>query len=412
VLLAGFALPSDAVVVQYTGTLEAGLGDPGDIQPPPGPFLPGGTNPNICSGTNPATCNLDPGVNGLPACGAGLTRHSNASGPVAGIANVNAARSVIFDLTAGQYQNNKFIYGTMMATTGGTNAFNQPLQAHSGPAGPNGGVFPLTVSSAGGGAANPADNCTLLFTPNFLGTNLVNRTHMTTGGWPAEPITAGQRPGQQDLTLGSGRGFGGTSLAPFIHTFPGQTALNQRITVTRGPNTFGGGARLSGGGRIDLGAIVGGGGTTITGFWLSGPRILGHGITSGTGGANWRTQLVTQMNAFNHSLFCPAPAAPCVPVTLAVENFPFTTGRVVQNESGGNYVSHRTSTGFDNRNAAGTTGTLQVVAPWNGNLLALQLWFGGTQKLTFNFAPEPGASALLAAGVVAVLGLHFRRRAK
>jgi hypothetical protein len=390
-LMAGLALPAQAVIVQYTGTLEAGLGDPGDILPNPGPFPPLGTpgQANICSGTNPATCILDPSPNGLPACARGLTPHSDSSGPLAGLANIGqtAPRSIMFTVTP-------FLYGTDMATTGGLNKFNQPLQAHSGMAGANGGAIVTTGGPNG---------CTLFFTPNFLATNLVNRTHFTRGLWPHKP-TAGQRPGVQDLTLGSGRGFGGPASAPLIHTFPGQTALNQRITVTAGPNKFGGGARGTGGGKINLGAIVGGGGTTITGFWLSGPRILGHGITTKP------TQVFTQMNAFNHSLFCPAPAAPCVPVTLAVENFPYTTGRVVQNESGGNYVSHRTSTGFDNRNAAGTTGTLQVIAPWNGNLLALQLWFGGTERLTFEFLPEPRATVMLAAGIFLVLGLHLWQR--
>jgi hypothetical protein len=354
-----------------------------------------------------STCNLDPGVNGLPACGAGLTRHSNAVGPIAGVAEVGKTvpRSVMFTVKP-------YIYGTIMATTGGTNVFNQPLQAHPGVAGINGGARARIDITSGTG--NTADNCGLTFTPNFLALALVNRSHFTTGAWPHDPTgtnpATGQRPGQQDLTLGTGRGFGGPSGAPFIHTFPGQTAFNQRITVTAGPNKFGGGARLTGGGQVNLGAIVGGGGTTITGFWLSGPRILGHGHTSGTGGANWRTQLVTQMNLFNHSIFCPAPAPECVPVTLRVENFPFTTGRVVQNESGGDYVSHRTSTGFDNRNAAGTTGTLQIVAPWNGNLLNLELWFGGTQTMVFEFLPEPRATAMLAAGIFLVLGLHFWQR--
>ena len=58
----------------------------------------------------------------------------------------------------------------------------------------------------------------------------------------------------------------------------------------------------------------------------------------------------------------------------------------------------------------GTNGTMSVVSPWNGNLDALGLWFGGSGRLELNLMPEPDATALLAAGILTVLGLYGWRR--
>jgi hypothetical protein len=62
------------------------------------------------------------------------------------------------------------------------------------------------------------------------------------------------------------------------------------------------------------------------------------------------------------------------------------------------------------RTANGTNGTLSVVSPWNGNLQALNLYFGGTGRVDMTLMPEPGATALLAAGILTVLGLFGWRR--
>jgi hypothetical protein len=274
-----------------------------------------------------------------------------------------------------------FKYGTAAPTVGGLNTFGQPLQARPGNAGANGGPAYTSLS------------CSVLFTPNFFGTNINNRTHMSNITIPYIPVTAGEKPGTRDMTFAGGAGIGNLVR---VMTPGSGSAFNQRITVTAGPNTFGGGLRGTGGGRIDLGVNTPGG-FTLMGFWLSGPRLIGHGHVT-------PTQLVTNMNVFQHQ------AAGPVPVTLRVENFPFTTGRAVQNESGGNYISHRTSTGSDMRTANGTNGTLSVVSPWNGNLQTLNLYFGGTGRVDMTLMPEPGATALLAAGILTVLGLFGWRR--
>jgi hypothetical protein len=355
------ALPAQAVLVQYTSTYMAGLGDGVTLTPM----------------TTFGTPTPEPGVNGLPACNQGLTDHNNAILPGAGFVNVGtgpAPQSLMFTVTP-------FKYGTANPTTGGLNAFGQPLGKRPGKAGVNGGPRYTTLS------------CSVQFTPNFMGDLISNRTHMSFISIPYMPVTANERPGTRDLTLAAGAGIG--NLVRVMTTGTG-SFFNQVITVTAGSQTFGGGLRATGGGRIDLGVNTNGG-FTLMGFWLTGPRIFGHGVSV-------PTQLVTNMNIFQHQAVGP------VPVTLRVENFPFTTGRVVQNESGGDYISHRTSTGSDNRTPNGTNGTLSVVSPWNGNLSALGLWFGGTGRIELNLMPEPGATALLAAGILTVLGLYVARR--
>jgi len=364
------ALPAQAVLVQYTSTTYAGLGDAVTTASRMMPYP--------VTSMGPAT-SAEPGIGALPACNSGLTNGVvDAVIPGAGFVQVGtgvAPQSIMFTVTP-------FKYGTANPTTGGTNAFGQPLQKRPGAAGVNGAARYTSLS------------CAVVFTPNFMGTNIKNRTHMSNVTIPHAP-TASQRPGTRDLTLAAGGGIG--NLVRTMTVGLG-SAFNQRITVEQGANNFGGGIRGTGGGRIDLGAVVTGG-FTIMGFWLSGPRIIGHGIAT-------PTQLVSNMNVFQHQAGIP------VPVTLLVENFPFTTGMVIQNESGGNYKSHRTSTGSDNRTSMGTNGTMSLVSPWNGNLAALGLWFGGTGRVDLNLAPEPGATAMLAAGIATVLGLAGWRRRK
>ena len=77
----------------------------------------------------------------------------------------------------------------------------------------------------------------------------------------------------------------------------------------------------------------------------------------------------------------------------------------------GQFVTIRQTTGADNRNAAGTTGTLQVVTPVMVNLTPfLNLFFGGTARVTFSFLPEPMATWMLVAGVAGVFAAHARGR--
>jgi len=387
---------SQAIVVQYSSVTYSGLGDPGD------------NNPTANGGT---TFRPDLAANGLPACQQGLTPHLNAVQPANGVADVvdiNGYPGIKFSAAPyAQGAGDGFHYGYGEATgswsnnsimanatwMGALNAFMGPRNQHDMFPGDNGG--PQLYSST----------CSLFFTSNIIAgaLNLNTRTHMTSGRGPFKPVTANQVPLTHDLTVGKDLGYGGTALAPRRFDVASATAYDQYVSVVAGPNKFGGGVRNTGGGNIYLGAVVGAG-QTIMGSWDSGPRILGHG-----GFGTRATQLVTQMAIMQHNL------AGSVPVTLRVWNWPYTTGMVKVHDDNRlapvpGYQTSRVSTGFDNRGVAGTTGNIQMVSPFTGTLLTLGLYFGGTAKSVTTFAPEPGATAMLAFGVLTVLGLHVWQR--
>ena len=133
-------------------------------------------------------------------------------------------------------------------------------------------------------------------------------------------------------------------------------------------------------------------------------------LSMGRGGTTRPTFFTTTAQPFKIKGGFP----PTIPATVPQEFFPWTTGRVIASDQDGNFFTFRTKTGFDNRNAAGTSGTLQLVTPMltavTGQLLNIP--FAPTSVLTITFAPEPGATLLLGGGALTLLLLYaWRRRA-
>ncbi len=363
IVLGAFALPASAKVVEFTATVKAGLGD--------------GGNP-------PTTSSIQP--NGLPLCNKGLITHLNASVPAHGFVEVasGAAPQSIMDYRPYKY-----------GTAGATGA--SPTSSMPGVAGVN------------GAAEYVSSTCALAFPPALLPAILNARTQSSRFSWPANNtvfITANAMTpmgtmtvsrytvgtGLQNHTLAAGAGPGNFSVSV-------NSTFTQFISGMAGGNTFGGGFRASGGGRVNLNVNLAPG-VTANGYWLSGPRLLGHNETP-------ITQTVTMSGTFTTNV-----ASGMIPVLLKVWNMPFTTGVVHAEDHGGQFVTIRDATGSDARTSMGEMGTLLLVTPWTANLQALNLYFGGTGNLEFQFLPEPGPTALFAAGILGVFALHAvsRRR--
>ncbi len=100
---------------------------------------------------------------------------------------------------------------------------------------------------------------------------------------------------------------------------------------------------------------------------------------------------------------------------------PFTTGMITGYQPIGFTTTVHTLTGYDNRTPAGFNGVISLVRPrlvhvyvsdphdpqspiwkWKSRL--------GSWQIDFHFLPEPGGTAMMAAGVVALAGLYRRRR--
>jgi hypothetical protein len=275
------------------------------------------------------------------------------------------------------------------------------------------------LAGENGGARVESSTCMLAFPPALLPAILNARTQSTSGNWPADNTfhlssvmtmmggTAVRNvpgTGQESHVLAAGNGPGNFSVSV-------NSTFTQFLTGAAGANTFGGGFRATGGGRINLNVNLAPG-VSATGYWLSGPRIVGHNrtknpaTTPATPG-NAITQLATQSGTFTTNV-----GAAMIPVLLRAWNMPFTTGMVHAEDHGGQFVTIRDLTGTDNRTSMGEMGTLLLVSPWTANIQTLNLYFGGTGDLKFTFLPEAGPTAAFAVGVLGIFGLHFviRRR--
>jgi hypothetical protein len=104
-------------------------------------------------------------------------------------------------------------------------------------------------------------------------------------------------------------------------------------------------------------------------------------------------------------------------------NVPYTTGMFQAWQPNGNTNTIQTSTGYDNRTAAGLNGTISMVHPRlrttylraqsvNPNNPVVMSWTSArSRKIDFRFAPEPAGFAMLAAGFATLAGLvRLRRR--
>jgi len=113
------------------------------------------------------------------------------------------------------------------------------------------------------------------------------------------------------------------------------------------------------------------------------------------------------------------------PFQIRVAVNQYTTGTVFHQDSVGDYITSRGTTGFDNTalaGAGGTTRQIQLVSPWSAtirgvgpfglNAVVPQLGFGGMGKITLDIqpAPEPGAMLSLGFGTLALLGIRRIRR--
>jgi hypothetical protein len=226
--------------------------------------------------------------------------------------------------------------------------------------------------------------------PPFL-TVRIQQTNLT---WPAS--TGSFAPGG---------GFAGPTTAPFLFVpafNSAQSALATTIPVA-GPGSspkFGGAMRVNGSSNVFLG-IRTPGANIFTGTL---PLKLSVGAQ---GGAATPTFQTTTSAPFQLK----GGGPPTVPGLAQQVFFPWTTGRVVASDRAGNFWTFRSRQGFDNRNAAGTVGTLQLVTPALTDITGLApLPFALTSVLTLTFTPEPGPTLLLGAGVITLLGLHVVRR--
>jgi hypothetical protein len=286
---------------------------------------------------------------------------------------------------------NATILGTLSSATQATAMFSGTAAVTTA------GSAPRAVSFGTGTVGNGLVT-TCLTTQTKIPPFLTQRVQMTTMTWPG---SAG--------SFMAGGGFGGTPMSPFVQipTFnSNQAAIVSTLPVTgMGPPTpsakFGGALRVNGVSNAFLGVVNGP--AVFTGTL---PVKLSVG-RAGTGGPTFQTT-TTQ------TFMLKGQTAPTFPEVARQVFFPWTTGKVIVSDRTGNFWTFRTRSGFDNRNSAGTTGTLQLVTPAlteiSGGLPVLP--FAITSVLTLTFTPEPGATLLLAGGALTLLLLHvaWRRR--
>jgi hypothetical protein len=239
---------------------------------------------------------------------------------------------------------------------------------------------------------------TCLTTHTLIPAFLTQRVQDSVLAWPA---SAG--------TFAPGGGFGGPAGSPFTHvpTFkPGvQIVSASTIPLAAPPRPspkFGGALRVNGSSNVLLGIVVTQ--TPFTGVWQGTlPIQLSVGASGGT--------MVTYQPPPAPAPFIRTSDGSVLPGAAFQVFFPWTTGRVVASDRSGNFWTFRSRQGFDNRNAAGTSGTLQLVTPALTDIQGLApLPFAITSVMTIQFMPEPGATLLLGAGVITLFGLYAVRR--
>jgi hypothetical protein len=98
------------------------------------------------------------------------------------------------------------------------------------------------------------------------------------------------------------------------------------------------------------------------------------------------------------------------PGYLTITGFPWTTGKVVQSDMYGVFYDIQTTEGYNNRNAAGTTGFIQLVSGGLYHYAGLTGEGGVFTTRMVMHLPEPGAAAALAAGLLLLPVLYYRRR--
>lgn len=98
--------------------------------------------------------------------------------------------------------------------------------------------------------------------------------------------------------------------------------------------------------------------------------------------------------------------------SITTTGMPWTTGAIVATQSAGIVTTVQTTSGYDNRNAAGTTGTIRLVTATLRHFNATGANDEITQKhaLTLQFLPEPDSTLSLVAGLISLSGLYGLQR--
>jgi hypothetical protein len=104
----------------------------------------------------------------------------------------------------------------------------------------------------------------------------------------------------------------------------------------------------------------------------------------------------------------PTPATGMFTTVNTAIGVPWATGTITVKNLAQLVMSSVTEMGSDNRNAAGTAGSIKMVSGWLNNSPFDET--NGEYEINLTFAPEPGATALLAAGIVLLTSLARARR--
>jgi len=213
---------------------------------------------------------------------------------------------------------------------------------------------------------------------------------VTTTMDPTPPPCCAFFSGTTSLVLGAGTLSPGGGDGSFVFTAPGGIGKVVQ-TQTLGSPKFGGTLKMIGLFNTKIG-------------FFAGPGVYAGTIPQPWEPGSFGTNMATA--TFVHSVLNITS-----PLTITVTNFKWTTGMITVTDMGGAATSFRTRTGYDLRNGAGTSGTLQVVAP----MLAHGAGFIPVETamdniLRFTFVPEPGAGLMLGLGIVGVLMLEVHRR--
>jgi hypothetical protein len=339
-----------------------------------------------------------------------------------------------------------------------------------------GGYAPIDIAGASGGgqATITVADCAVVFPPWLANNALRSRAQLGAQVWPGNALNTAQTAatGPPGGTLAVGGGNTAAASVLLTSTFYSNGRSGMQL-LTPGPNQFGGGVPVNGGGAVKLGVntnmenLTGAPLSTfgvrqyIEGLLPTGPAAYGTdatdpGLNAGFQGTNPFTWLLrtpgpgtTMMNPFTEFSLTPnlgwpqgsiVTAGGGVPITTMGDFFgvfqKWTTGRVVHTDMGGNYFTDRTATGHDwtagefatNNTPAccGTTRKLQLVSPWSASIrrrltgpfagifvnFPVDFGFGGVAILTLDLqpAPEPGSTAMIAIGAAGLAGMGALRR--
>jgi len=202
------------------------------------------------------------------------------------------------------------------------------------------------------------------------------------------------------------------------------------ITITPGPNRFGGTMRYFWGPNRENWNFI----TNVSPCCMTG---TGHMYRTPYGGNNVTSMQTQKVGATyqgwvgyrRHTYLTTGagtPSNPGSPFTNRVKYFyttaPWTTGTLELYQPLGSYLTHNTVSGSDTRSDLGLNGKMSLVVPWLTQMYLMVPgepttagWHAGSINRNiiqfYGDAPEPGEMLLMAAGVVTLVGLvRLRRR--